>query len=142
MDQEKTFLTEEECQALAKAMDDKYRIALNGRNFYITCSLEGDGVKVEVLLKNEEQSFYYPVQGRIMHEAEEMSAGEGVLFLVDYIDIYFEEFLLEEEETLYLPIDWKDFEYEAVNFQLKGQIKNQKLEAMADKLLGDEFETV
>ena len=64
-----------------------------------------------------------------------MTANEAALFLIDYIDTYFEEFLLEEDEELYLPIDWAKHTYEAVEFEVKGQIKNEKLEDMADDLL-------
>ena len=92
-------------------------------------------VLVQVLLSNEDESFFYPVDARVKFEVEEMSVNEAALFLIDYIDVYFEEFLLEEDEELYLPIDWKDFEYEAVNFQMKGQIFNKSLENMADELL-------
>ncbi|SME97039.1 hypothetical protein [Pseudobacteriovorax antillogorgiicola] len=135
MQEQEKFITPEECQELATAMNAKYKIALKGRSFSVSARKDGPGVYVCILLKNPDESFYYPVEGRVMFEAEEMKASEAALFLVDYLDIYFEEFLLEEEESLYLPIDWSDFNYEAVDFQVKGQILNRKLEAMADQFL-------
>jgi hypothetical protein len=129
------FVTNEECQELAEQMMKKYRIALKERAFSVRASLQGRGVHVTVLLANPEQTYYYPVEARMLFAPEEMQPKEAALFLIDYIDNYFEEYLLEEDEELFLPIDWSDHEYEAVNFQVKGQILNRKLEALADEWL-------
>lgn len=129
------FLTNEECQELAETMMKKYRIALKDRAFSIKASLQGKGVYITILFSNPDQSYYYPVEARVMYAEEEMSPREAALFLIDYIDTYFEEYLLEEDEELFLPIDWTDHEYEAVDFQIKGQILNRKLESLADEWL-------
>lgn len=129
------FLTNEECVELAETMVKKYRIAMKDRNFSIGASVQGKGTYVTVLLANADQSYHYPVEGRLMHEAEEMEPREAALFLIDYIDAYFEEYLYEEDEQIYLPIDWTDHEYDAVNFQVRGQIVNKKLESLADEWL-------
>ena len=134
-EQNKKFITADECVELAKALETKYRIAMNGRSFSIKAENTETDVSVSVLLESQDKSFHYPVDARVKFESEEMTANEAALFLIDYIDIYFEEFLLEEDESLYLPIEWNDFEYEAVNFQMKGQIFNRKLDNMADELL-------
>ena len=118
-------------------MDKKYRSRLGDRRFTIGATREGDEVSVRVLLANEDESFYYPVEGRIMAAAEELTALAAGQFLIDYIDMYFEEFLDSGEEVL-VRIDWDDHQYDAVNFQLRGQILNRQLEKMADDLLGDE----
>lgn len=132
---EMEFVTNEDCQELAETMVKKYRIAMKDRTFSIRASVQGKGTYVTVLLANADQSYYYPVEGRLMHEAEEMEPTEAALFLIDYIDNYFEEYLYEEDEQIYLPIDWTDHEYEATNFQIRGQIVNKKLENMADEWL-------
>lgn len=129
------FLSAEDCAALAQSMEIKYRMALKGRKFSVSAEIRGRGVFVKVLLSNSDQSFYYPVEARILYEKEEMKAAEAAMFLVDYIDAYFEEFLLEDDEEIYLTIDWSDHQYEAVDFQMRGQIQNLKLEAMADEWL-------
>ncbi len=133
--EEKQFLTNEDCIELAETMVKKYRIAMKDRSFSIRAWIEDRGVYVTVTLANADGSYVYPVEGRVMFEAEEMEAGEAALFLIDYIDNYFEEYLYEEDEQLYLPIDWTDHEYDAVNFQIRGQILNQKLENLADQWL-------
>ena len=129
------FLTDAECVELAEIMVKKYRIAMKDRSFSIRASVQDKGVYVTIILSNKDQSYYYPVEARMMFDAEEMEPREAALFLIDYIDVYFEEYLYEEDEQIYLPIDWSDHEYEAINLQIRGQILNQKLDAMADEWL-------
>jgi len=131
------FVTNEECRELAEAMMKKYRMAVKDRSFSVKASLKDRAVYVTVLLANPEQTYYYPVEARILYGPEEKKPREAALFLIDYIDTYFEEYLYEEDEDLFLTIDWSDHEYEAVNFQMKGQILNKKLEALADEWLKD-----
>ena len=133
------FITQEELNELASAMDEKYRIGLNGRSFSIEAKVDEPGVYVQTTLENEDKSFVYPVEARLEYKKEEMTQNKAVLFLVDYIDTYFEEYLLEEDEELYLPIDWAKHTYDAVEFEVRGQIKNEKLEDMADELLKSWF---
>jgi hypothetical protein len=127
-------LTDDELKELAKAMNTKYKSVLDGRLFSLEAEHKDDGVYVTVLLKNKDSSFYYPVEARVKYKHEELGVSEAALFLIDYIDTYFEEFLVSQE--IYLPIDWADYEYEAVDFQIKGQILNKKLDQLADELLG------
>lgn len=134
MDIDKQLLDESECQDLALAMQRKYSGYLNGRTFAISTRLEEPGVAVQVLLHNADDSFHYPVEARILPEEEELSVRKGCLFLIDYIDLYFEEYLTEDED-LFIPIDWANYQYEAVDFQMRGQILNLKVETMADQLL-------
>ena len=91
-------------------------------------------VTVTLTLSNESQSFVYPVEARIDSAKEGLSVRDASLFLIDYIDAYFEDFFADGEE-LYLPIDWADMTYDANNFQIKGQILNVKAEDLADELL-------
>ena len=134
-EQTKPLVSQEECEELASAMLSKYAAAVGDRQFSIEVSRKDRGVYVSVVLANQDESFYYPVEGRILAEVEEMTPRQAALVLIDYIDMYFEEFLMEEEDGLYLPIDWADHEWDAVNFQLRGQILNRKLERLADELL-------
>lgn len=121
---------------LADLLNRKYENYLLGKlfsvdSFYVA---KEQGVYVQVTLANKDQSFYYPVEARLDTDAEELTAKDAGFFLVDYIDTYFEEYLMEEED-LFLTIDWSPQEYDAVKFQMRGQIRNLKLEKMADDLL-------
>ena len=94
-------LTEQECASLAAAMNRKYRIALNERSFSVDSKLEDPLIEVQVCLKNADASYVYPVMARMQYEQQEMSSREAAMFLVDYIDQYFEEYLLEEDEEIF-----------------------------------------
>lgn len=129
------FLNQDDCDALAKTMESKYAMALKGRSFKVEAEVKGRGVFVKVILSNHDKSYYYPVEARVLYEKEELQCGEAALFLLDYIDAYFDEYLTQENEEIYLPIDWADFQYEAIDFQMRGQILNLKLEELAEQLL-------
>ena len=66
-----------------------------------------------------------------------MKRKDAVLFLLDYIDCYFEEFF-KEDENVFLPIDWSEYSFDEVPFQLKGQILNLHVEDLADRILSGE----
>ena len=128
------LLNKEEYEILASAMDDKYQIYLDERRFEIEAKEEAEGVRVVTTLSNKDESYYYPVNARMMHKSENLAPRKAVLFLINYIDSYFEDYLTELEST-YLPIDWTDMEYEGTSFQIKGQVINKKVELLADELL-------
>jgi hypothetical protein len=134
-EQNTEFLDQDDCEALAKAMESKYAMALKGRNFKVEAEVKGRGVFVKVILSNQDKSYYYPVEARVLYEKEELQRGEAALFLLDYIDAYFDDYLTQENEEIYLPIDWADFQYEAIDFQMRGQILNLKLEELAEEFL-------
>jgi hypothetical protein len=70
----------------------------------------------------------------MMFEDQDLKADAARSFLLDFIDSYVEEYLSGGEET-YLPIDWATYDYEGLELQLRGQVLNTKLEALADQLL-------
>jgi len=120
--------------ALAGAMNQKYASLLDERRFQITAQNDKGSVTVKVICENPDQSYHYPVEARINHVQEEMDAAEAALFLIDYVDLYFNDYFGDDED-LFLPIDWKDTQYDAVDFQIRGQVLNLKLERMADEFL-------
>ncbi len=135
MANEKLALAEEEAKKIATTMTKKYEAYLKDRQFYVETNHQDNIVGVKVLLRNTNESFYYPVEGRVDLVGEELAnKREAALFLIDFIDLYFTDYF-DEDEALYLPIDWSGFEYDAVNFQLRGQILNLHVERMADALL-------
>ena len=128
IDQE--FLSE-----MTDLLNNKYQSVLfDGKKFEIKTKYEYEILTVSVILSNPDKSYYYPVEARIQNKKEELTPLEAATFLIDFIDLYFEEYLFEDE-NLFIPIDWTPFSYDAVDFQLKGQILNLKLEQEADKLI-------
>ena len=130
-----TLPSEEEILEINDILNKKYNsVLLDGKEFKVSYVYEFNILTVTVLLSNPDQSFYYPVQARVQPQKQDLALIEAFYFLLDYIDLYFEEYLYEDE-NLFIPIDWTNFEYDAVSFQLKGQILNLKLENEADILI-------
>lgn len=129
-----SVVSTEKCALLARTMERKYASSLGDRNFYITVQGVSDGILATVLLANASGSFHYPVEGRIQSGQKGFSDEDAALFLVEYMDGYFEDYLTRDSD-LFLPIDWNDFESDGRTFQLKGQILNLELEKMADAIL-------
>ncbi len=135
MEHKQAFLSAEECDHLASLMERKYGNSLMQRSFSIAVRQDSRGVYATVTLQNQSGSFYYPVEGRVADLDHDMAPRDAVLFLLDYIDAYFDEFFQENGEV-YLPIDWAEYEADGVPLQLKGQILNLEAERLADRLLG------
>lgn len=133
-EQELKDVSQEEATELAKIMDIKYASYLNGRFFVITTGASAGFSLATITLRNTDETFFYPVEGRMESKEQNLSHRESCLFLIDYIDTYFEQFLQEGEDT-FVPIDWADFHCEGFSFQLKGQIFNKKIDELADLLL-------
>jgi hypothetical protein len=127
-------LTEEEKNILLKIMNTKHASYLDGRFFEIEINVDYDLVKLQVLLRNKSGQFYYPVEAQIAFKEQNLSPKDSVLFLIDYIDFYFDEFFKENGEVL-LSIDWSKHTFEEKEFQVKGQIFNLERERLADEWL-------
>lgn len=128
------FVTEGECRDLATLMGRKYASFMKDRHFEAVITKDARGVYATVTLRNRSGSFFYPVEGRMANIDHDMNPRESGLFLLDYIDSYFEEYFREGGDV-YLPIDWAHYEHDGVPLQLKGQILNLEIERMADELL-------
>lgn len=133
MTNNKQQITKEELAEFAKLLNQKHATAMADKFFEVAHAQKADEVTVIVTLRNTSDSFHYPVEARVLADAK-MSPKDCVAFLLDYIDMYWEEFFKEGGE-LYLPIDWSDHAYEGVDFQIRGQIHNLMLEKMGDDFL-------
>lgn len=134
MENEKVELSASEIEDLVRIMNLKYGPYLKGRLFQIELNVDNDILCAEVVLKNSDKTFYYPVKSRIFLTEQKLSEREAAMLLLDFSDSYFEEFL-KGDEGVYFPIEWTDYSYEGASFQVQGQILNSKAEDMADALL-------
>lgn len=107
------------------------------RRFHVEVNAKADVLEVTVLLANPDRSYYYPVEARILPRVQNVHPKQAMSFLVEYLEAYFEEYFAGDEDV-YLPIDWTNYDYEGIEFQLRGQVKNLLLESLADKLLAGE----
>jgi hypothetical protein len=121
---------------LARSLNLKHQRYLNGRTFSIESSHQNEVLSLKVILQNENQSYFYPVESRLDLAEQDVSLAQAETIVVEFIDCYFEEYFGGDEDT-YLPIDWADFEVGGISFQVKGQILNLYLEKMADSWLSE-----
>ena len=88
-----------------------------------------------VTLRNEDDSFYYPVECRVdLKRSGIRKAEDGKLLLLDFQDYYFGRYF-EEARDLYITIDWGEFEFGNETLQSRGQVINRKLEKLADNFI-------
>lgn len=129
-----SLIKDSEIDDLTKIINTKYAAHLNGRVFKIFISSTDNTATAKVLLSDKLNTFHYPVEGTISHTEQEVSPRDGLLLLIDYIDLYFEEFF-KDDESIYLPIDWSEHEFEGSKLYIRGQILNLERENKADEWL-------
>ncbi len=133
--QTKSPLTAAENSDIASALQRKYAAFTGNRKFTLDSEADSQSVSLTLTLKNDDESFFYPVEGRIAWREEGLSQKAAAGVLIDVMDNYFQEYLVNDGEV-FLPIDWQDYESaDGQKIQLRGQIRNLKLEKMADDLL-------
>jgi hypothetical protein len=121
---------------LASMLERKYGAQLAQRSFHVETFSDAAQIHIKMTLSNSDRSFVYPIEGRILYEDQDMTLEAARDFLVDFMDAYIQEYLMEGEET-YLTIDWSNYECDGIELQLKGQIINEKLEKLADNFIAE-----
>lgn len=129
-----TPIAHDEIIQLTQILERKHSTFLGDRFFTMTCSQDEAHAYVTVTLRNASESYFYPVEGRIPCRSQDLSSREGALILVDFADVYFEEFFREGEDT-WLTIDWMGYSLEGFNFQMKGQRLNKLADQVVDLFL-------
>jgi hypothetical protein len=131
----KEIISKKKLKDLETVMNLKYGLSRKDRKFYLEVREEGQSLYVTSTLKNEDESFYYPVESFIkIKKNTEKTLLQTALLLLDYIDVYFDEYF-KDSENIYLNIDWKEHSFAGEELYLRAQIKNLKCERIADELL-------
>jgi hypothetical protein len=123
-----------ECTEIETTLQRKYAVFAGKRRFKLEGQANGQSVALTLILKSDDESFFYPVEGQIAHSEQGLSQRNAAEMLLDLMDSYFQEYLVNGGEV-YLPLDWQEYEVDGNKMQLRGQIQNLKLEKMADDLL-------
>ena len=96
-------------------------------------------VHTTVALRNEDDSLNYPVDCRMDLTSNPVAGPlEGQEVLLDFQDYYFGRFF-EEDRDIYLTIDWSNIQFDKYTLQAKGQIRNPKVEKIADQFIAGEL---
>jgi hypothetical protein len=132
-----SILNSAEVKSIENMIDTRFARWRNGRVFHLTLAGDAEVLDVTLTLSNDAQTFFYPVQTRILHRIQNVSQKDCLTFLLEYLESYFEDFFLNDE-GVYLPIDWTDSEFDGIDFQIRGQIQNLLMESLADRLIAGE----
>jgi len=124
----------EEISNLEKIMNLKYASFLKSRKFSIKHSLGESSCLVEILLKNDDESFWYPIEAKMELLESDLKDREASLLLLDYIDSFFGSYF-QEDENIFVPIDWSSRVFEGETIYIKGQKLNLKVEKRAAEFL-------
>jgi hypothetical protein len=142
---------DETLQHLDRLLAERYGASLKiGETLGLSAWAEGDACYATLLLRNADESLYYPIEVRVAVDAKagkgagKDSAGEkdpvvasqdkaGKL-LVDVLDHCLGEYLRGDRDV-FLTLDWSELSFGDQQVQARGQVVNRKLERMADELL-------
>lgn len=126
----------EEIKKICNHMNAKFASLLNGESFKLESGCKNEQCQIRLTLSNKEQSFFYPIEAVCMRDDEHkhLSTEDIGILMLDYLNLYFQDFL-SEERNVYLPIDWSVHHSDEITFFVRGFVRNLKTEQMADELL-------
>ncbi|MCB9643062.1 MAG: hypothetical protein H6728_08310 [Myxococcales bacterium] len=129
-------ITATEAEEIAHLMSQRHQVYLQDGEYFEVSGYRSRGeVYTQVILRNEDESFYYPVECQL----EVVSSGvnnpmDAQFLLLDFQDYYFGRFLSEGRDV-FLTIDWSEYQFDEYLLLARGQIFNRKLDRLADEWL-------
>ncbi len=98
-----------------------------------------DEVYTKMTLRNEDDSMVYPIECRIDLEYNGIKSQlQGQDLLLDFQDYYFGRYF-EEDRDLYVTIDWGNIQFDDYTLQVRGQIRNLKVERLTSRFLAGDL---
>jgi len=142
---------ESETRKISALMNLKYKTLLENEKFSVESGFNEQQVQIKVTLERDDKSVFYPIELIHVvenHDEQGMPGVEEIASLMlDYIDVYWQEYL-HEGRDVFVPLAWSKHECEGVPFFIRGFVRNRTLEEQADELFrkhghGDhEFEPI
>jgi hypothetical protein len=124
----------DECQELATILNLRHGAFLGDRKFSVECNAGENWLEVVITLARGDETYVYPLEGRICLRDCSQSPREAALVLVDYMGLYFDAFF-EDQENTFVTIDWQPHDHEGTTLELRGQILDRCRERQADAIL-------
>jgi hypothetical protein len=130
------FMTPEEIAQMEATFNEQFFDDLQkDENIFFEGHYEDGVCYLTLILKNEEETFYYPFETSIsFKENPDLNDKEARVALLDFIGSYFDDYFSSQRETL-VTIDWASYKLDDLNIYARGQVLNKKLESMADDIL-------
>lgn len=129
----------QDCQRISKYLQKQFASFLDNENFEINAGYKNNQIQIKLTLRKADDSFFYPIESVFIYdeavdESDRPAHEDIALIMLDYLTMYFEEFL-SEGRSVFLPINWSVHQSEDLTFFLRGFTRNLKLEQDADALL-------
>jgi hypothetical protein len=124
--------------SIQELMAKKYLPFLERERFMIEAGQDSEQVQLRVTLICTDGSIAYPVECVYpFSEGDRPDASEIGFLMLDYIDVYWNEYLTGGRET-FVPIDWSKHSCEGEAFFIRGFVRNLGLEEEAETLFEKE----
>lgn len=137
----KEIFNADEVKKICQHLNRKFASFLNDEFFNLQSGYKGNQFQIKLTLSNKDHTFFYPIEAICIpetdsteEETETVDASDIALLMVEYLTLYFEEFL-SEDRNVFLPIDWSVHQSDDTTFFLRGFVRNLKIEKIADELL-------
>lgn len=124
-------------EKISSLMNTKYRTLLEDETFQIESGYNDQQIQIKVTLERNDKSVFYPIELIFVPESREeitpQSADEIASLMLDYIDVYWQEYL-NEGRDVFVPLAWGKHTCEGIEFFIRGFVRNRSLEEQADEL--------
>jgi len=121
-------------ERLATLLNKKFQSFLGNEGFAVEAERNDVFVQVRTTLAARDGTMSYPIEALLPRDgAKESDVEDLALLMVDYLDVYWNEYLSSGRET-YLPLDWSKHGCDGQEFYLRGFVRNPTAEALADAL--------
>lgn len=131
----KSVWTDDELFHIKKLLNKKHLVYLENETFEVESGVSQDQIQIRVSFIKNDNSTSYPIECIFMKEtAEEFKELSIAVAMLDYLDIYWENYF-SEERNVFIPLDWSKHEFEGIIFYMRGFVRNLQLEAHADNFL-------
>jgi hypothetical protein len=124
-------------EKISALMNTKYRTLLEDEKFQIESGYSDQQIQIKVTLERNDKSVFYPIELIFVPEGRDditaQSADEIASLMLDYIDVYWQEYL-NDGRDVFVPLAWSKHTCEGVEFFIRGFVRNRSLEEQADEL--------
>jgi hypothetical protein len=133
----KNVWSEVESKKISALMNMKYKTLLDKEQFQVESGFDEQQVQIKVTLESNDKSVFYPIELiHVIENREEQppqTADEIASLMLDYIDVYWQEYL-NDGRDVFVPLAWGKHVCEGVEFFIRGFVRNRSLEEQADEL--------
>jgi hypothetical protein len=135
--QVKSVWDETETQKISALMNLKYKTLLEDEKFRVESGFNELQVQIKVTLERNDKSVFYPIELIYVIENQDEQGAPGAeeiaSLMLDYIDVYWQEYL-HDGRDVFVPLAWSKHVCEGVEFFVRGFVRNRTLEEQADEL--------